>query len=59
MAESTATTLDSLPDKILRKIVLLAAKQVEEEKGEWGTCNYLVDDISRVSTRFKEIAFDP
>ena len=58
LPESTPTTLDSLPDEILMRIIHLAVKEVDEETEEWDF-KYLVEVISKVSIRFRKIAFDP
>ena len=52
--------IDSLPNEILSKIVYFAASEVDEDKGEHKIDHeFIVDVISNVSTRFKDIASDP
>ena len=58
MAEST--NMGALPNEILRKIVFYAASEVDEDTGEdQFDHEFLVDVISQVCTRFKDIASDP
>ena len=54
------THIDSLPNEILSKIVYFAASGVNEETGKHKIDHeFIVDVISKVSTRFKDIASDP
>ena len=58
MADSAK--IDSLPNEVLSKIVYFAANEVDEETGEDKIDHkFIVDVISKVSTRFKDIASDP
>ena len=52
--------IDSLPNEILSKIVYFAASRVDEDTGEHQIDHeFIIDVISKVSTRFKNIASDP
>ena len=53
-------SIDSLPNEILRKIVFLATFEKKEHAKELKMDHkFIVDVISKVSTRFKDIAADP
>ena len=53
-------SIDSLPNEILRNIVFLATFEKEKYAKELKTNHkFIVDVISKVSTRFKDIASDP
>ena len=52
--------IDSLPNEILSKIVYFAASGVDEYTGEHKIDHeFIIDVISKVSTRFKDITSDP
>ena len=54
------THIDSLPNEILSKIVFFAVSGVDEDRGEHQIDHeFIIDVISKVSTRFKDIASDP
>ena len=58
MAESA--NIDSLPNEILSKIVYFASSKGDRYTGEYQIDHeFIVDVISKVSTRFKDIASDP
>ena len=50
--------IDSLPNEILSKIVYFAASRVSRGKHKIDH-KFIIDVISKVSTRFKDIASDP
>ena len=57
---SEVTNIYSLPNEILSKIVHLAATVWHEYSQELEIDHdFIVDVISKISTRFKDIAFDP
>ena len=57
---SEMTNIYSLPNEILSKIVHLAAtKRCEYSEELKIDHDFIVDVISKVSTRFKDIASDP
>ena len=58
MAESA--NIDFLPNEILRKVISFAASEVDEDTGEYHIDNkFLVDVLSQVCCRFKDITKDP
>ena len=60
MAKSTNVTIESLPNELLQKIIILAASDKVSSGGKLRINHeYLLDVISKVSERFKVIAFDP
>ena len=57
---SEMTNIYSLPNEILSKIVFFAVAERSEYSGELEIDHdFIVDVISKVSTRFKNIASDP
>lgn len=60
MAKSTNVTIESLPNELLQKIIILAASDKVSSGGKLRINHEcLLDVISKVSERFKVIAFDP
>ena len=62
MAQSTpGASIESLPNELLQKIIILTASDGVPLVGDRQRLNYeyLVDIIGRVSKRFKVIASDP